>query len=136
MVGDKVDLEASAHVFTRQAEAAPSASTPTASVIPPAAGTETFSDAQRRKESALANLRELEHRQKIYELVSVDEQAKVWAGVAQTVRDGFLALPELLAPELAALTDPRQVRDRLDSELRAVLANLPERINVVLKEAP
>jgi hypothetical protein len=89
---------------------------------------ESFAEAQRRKESALANLRELEIREKIGELVDVGEMERAWATAGQTLRDGFLALPEQIAPQLAALTDKIEVRDLLRGEIRKILGNLPTQI--------
>lgn len=89
---------------------------------------ESFAAAQRRKESALADLRQLEHRQKSAELVDVRRMELAWAAAGQTLRDAFLALPEQVAPQLAALSDARQVRDILRSEVHKILSNLPGQI--------
>lgn len=90
--------------------------------------TESYASAQARKEVALANLRELEHRQKLGELVDVADMERAWATAGQTMRDGLLSLPELIAPQVAAVTDPRQVRDILRAEIRKVIENIPEQI--------
>lgn len=90
---------------------------------------ETITQATLRKESALATLREIELSEKQGKLIEVDAAATLWASVGQIIRDGLLSLPERIAPELAALTDQRQVRDQLRDELRKVLANFPDAIH-------
>lgn len=91
-------------------------------------GNETYANAQRRKEAALADLRELERDQLNGRLVEVETEERAWASAAQTIRDQMLALPDRLAPELAAITDTRMLRDKLQAEIRQVLADLPEKI--------
>jgi phage terminase Nu1 subunit (DNA packaging protein) len=93
------------------------------------AALETLEAAQARKEMALANTRELEYAEKIGELVPVAEMEQAWANVAQVFRDSLLSLPEKIAPQLAALTDARQVRDLLKTNFGYILANIPDRVN-------
>ena len=93
------------------------------------AALETLEDAQRRKEVALANTRELEYAEKIGELVPVAEMEQAWANIGQVFRDSLLSLPEKIAPQLAALTDARQIRDFLKTNFGHILANIPDRVN-------
>lgn len=72
---------------------------------------------------------ELRRKEREGELVDVAAMERLWAITAQTVRDGLLSLPELLAHELAAITDPAQVRDRLRAGFVKLLQELPERIH-------
>jgi phage terminase Nu1 subunit (DNA packaging protein) len=95
---------------------------------------ETLEAAQRRKETALADKHELEARRRTGELVEVVAEERNWATVAQTVKEQIMGIPERIAGELAALTDPRMVRDALMKELRLVLANLPDKIRAVTNE--
>jgi phage terminase Nu1 subunit (DNA packaging protein) len=90
---------------------------------------ESFNDAQRRKESALADLRELEFKTKAGDLVSVTEMESAWAVIGQTMRDALLSMPERLAPRVAAVSDVRQCRDILSKEIRTVIGNIPVAIH-------
>lgn len=133
MVGDLIDVVESAGAFGGNGKPVGivNSAVNTADVDETTGAVETYADAQRRKESALANLRELEHRQKLGDLVDVSVEERAWAEAGQTLRDGLLAMPEKIAPILAALTDARQVRDALKAEIRSVLENLTEKIGNV-----
>lgn len=72
--------------------------------------TESLADAQLRKESALANLRELEFQQKQGEVIPVALASAAWAQLCQMVRQKLSALPNALCDQLAAMTDPTEVR--------------------------
>ena len=118
MRGDLVDVQRSASAFAKNQQ------TTTASPDPG----ESFADGQRRKESALANLRELEFAMKAGELVSVKDAEAAWFGVMRAIRDRLLGLPAQLALTIAGMTtpasDPAQIQTLLDQKLRAALAEL------------
>lgn len=129
MVGDLVDLVESAGAFGGNGKEATAVNKPVNSEEP--VRTEDFATAQRRKETALANLRELEHAQKLGAVVDVCEMERAWATAGQTLRDGLLSLPERVSEYLAAVTDSRQIRDKLRAEIRTILGNLPEQIRAI-----
>jgi phage terminase Nu1 subunit (DNA packaging protein) len=87
---------------------------------------ESQQNADLRYAVARANEKELEFSQKQGALVPIADEEKRWAEIAQTVRDNMMAIPDKIADELAALTDKKQVREKLLMEIRAVLTNLPE----------
>lgn len=91
-------------------------------------GVESFVEAQRRKESALADLRQLEHRQKSGELIEVAVAERFVAEIGSTFRDALLSLPERFAAQLAAMTLQIEIRDLLRAEVRRILTNLPTQI--------
>lgn len=49
-----------------------------------------------------------------------------WHRVVRTTRDRLLLMPERLAPVLASVTDPNEVRRLLDAELRSALEELTD----------
>ncbi|HEY4364450.1 MAG TPA: hypothetical protein VGN17_26025 [Bryobacteraceae bacterium] len=87
---------------------------------------ESFHAAQTRKERALADLRELEHRTKLGQLADVNE-INLWvSGMLIRFRDILLRIPTELSERLAAETDQGNVRRLLDDEIRRALAELQE----------
>ena len=84
----------------------------------------TLASAQFRKETALADLREMEVRRKRGDLV---EKVKVEAEAfrcGRTVRDALLALPDRLAGVLASESDQKKVHAILTKEIRQALEAL------------
>jgi len=75
-----------------------------------------------------ARLRKLEFETKSGKFLPSDEVKVKWYTVARQIRDKLLALPAKLAPQLAALSDAREVRDLLDAEIVAILKALQEEI--------
>lgn len=68
-----------------------------------------------------AKLRRLEFETKQGKLVEAEVVKQRWAAILVVLKERLLAAPDKLAPELAALTDERQVRDSLKREMHAVL---------------
>lgn len=103
---------------------------------PPEKVNESFADAQRRKESALADLREQELAEKRGELISTTEQVRLWARVAQSIRDELMSIGERKSQEWAAITDPRQIREQVDAEMRRLCTKtIPDEIRTISKAA-
>ena len=71
---------------------------------------ESFTDAQRRKESALADLRETERDEKRGSLIPLSAAMTAWAQLVQITRMKLSSLPNALCEQLAAMTDPTEVR--------------------------
>ena len=89
-----------------------------------AAGEKTLAAAQLRKETALAELREMEVLRKRGELV---EKVKVEAEafrVGRTVRDALMGLPDRLSGVLASESDQRNTHALLTKEIRQALEAL------------
>ena len=85
---------------------------------------EDYWNAQRRKEIALADLREMEVKQKRGELIESDEVSLRWATICTTIRDGMLSLPSKLSDRLAAMTNEREIHSLLRIEIRAELTRI------------
>lgn len=87
-------------------------------------GMENISQAQLRKEAALANLRELEYAQKRGQLVPVVMVNAWFSDVIIRARDGLLRLPAELRDRVAAETDPVEVEKMLYEKISEVLRRL------------
>lgn len=111
MKGGKVDQSASDALL--DAETAPTIG-------------ETLLDAQRRKESSLASLRELELKMKAGQLVDLAETRKLWFEKARAIRDGLYVIPERISHVLASETDAKVIRQLLRAELSQQLGALAD----------
>jgi hypothetical protein len=83
-------------------------------------------EADRRKAVALAELRELELRQKRGELLEAAEVQKQWAAGLAAIRDRLLALPDRLGAVLAGRGEVEvraTLRETLEQELRGIHAD-------------
>jgi len=87
---------------------------------------EDLVDAQRRKEIALADLRELELEEKRGQLVSVIEAQNAWSTLILLIRNKFTAMPNAISEQLASITESREVRQFLTGEIDRVLTQLAE----------
>lgn len=81
-------------------------------------------DARARRESALAELAELELAEKRGELVSVQDVRKAIAPKLLGVREALDTLADRLSPLLAAEADPAKVYAMLRAEHRQILSQL------------
>ena len=75
-----------------------------------------------------ARLKKLEFEVRSGKLIPSDEVKVKWFVIVRQIRDKLLAMPAKLAPQLAALSDVRQVRELLDTEITALLRALQEDI--------
>ena len=74
-----------------------------------------------KKEEQLAKLKELEFNEKSGLVIEKSIVEKVVSKFAANARDALLNLPQRLAAELAAETDPHLIELKLDEELRRVM---------------
>lgn len=118
--------EAVAATIANHPEAPPETAEPEA---PEPAGTPDYQKARARKESANADLAEMEARTRAGQLM---ETAAVMAAVADagaTIRTHLATLPTILAPQLAAMTDENQIRLLLEDNVEQALGELVERLD-------
>lgn len=87
-------------------------------------------EANRRRTVALAKLRELELAEKQGKLIDRSSVESTWFEKGRLIRDGVLAISDRLASLLASTTDPHQVHQLLDSELRKALNDIAEAVTV------
>ena len=86
----------------------------------------TKTEADRRKAVALAELRELELRQRRGELLEVAEVRRQWAAGLASLRDRLLSLPDRLGAVLAGRGEVEvrtTLREALEEALRGIHAN-------------
>jgi phage terminase Nu1 subunit (DNA packaging protein) len=99
----------------------------------PATPETTYIDWKERKEKAQAELAEMEVAQRRSQLLEFDAVRSLVASAATTLRTRLEALPDQLAPTLAATADEQQVRARLAVEIESALADLSHQLG---KAAP
>lgn len=85
-------------------------------------------EARRRKEVALARLREMEADEKAGKLIPANQVKDAWVKILSAVKTGVLRMPDKLAPQVAAVSDAREARAILLAECEAVLKSLYDEI--------
>jgi len=103
-------------------------SRPAADAGGPVAQPGNFAQARTAEMVFRARLRKLEFETKSGRFLSSDEVKVKWYTLVRQIRDKLLAIPAKLAPQLAALSDPAEIRDLLDAEIIAILKSLQEEI--------
>lgn len=96
---------------------------------PEVPGTPDYQKARARKESANADLAEMEARTRAGQLM---ETAAVMAAVADagaTMRTNLATLSAILAPQLATMADENQIRLLLEDHIEQALGELVERLD-------
>ncbi len=131
--GKLVDVAASDAVLDdRPVDVEPGPSVNSGQQRPPgeavSAAPSSFAQARTAEMIYKAKLRKLEFETKSGKLVATDEVKAQWFRLVRDIRDKLLAVPAKLAPQLAALTDVRQVRELLDVEVEAILKGLQDDI--------
>lgn len=76
------------------------------------------------REAYQARLARLDYEERTGTLVSTEQVRSAAFARARSVRERLLTLPERVASELAAITDPRGIREVLESELQQALEEL------------
>lgn len=87
---------------------------------------ETFAEAQRRKESALADLRELELAEKRRELLNASEISTAVHELIATAKSRLLLIGDELGDRLAAESNPVRCRELVTDEVRRALSELSQ----------
>jgi len=68
-----------------------------------------------------AKLKHLEYEKRRQQLVEAEAVKNRWASILVELKERILAVPDKLAPEIAAINDERQVREALKREMHALL---------------
>ncbi len=124
--------KAAAVDIQKSAKTAAEAGEPEAPEVP---GTPDYQKARARKESANADLAEMEARTRAGQLM---ETAAVMAAVADagaTMRTHLATLPAILAPQLATMADENQIRLLLEDHIEQALGELVERLDKAGRDA-
>ncbi len=85
-------------------------------------------EARRRKEVALARLREMEADEKAGKLIATDRVKDAWVKILSAVKTAVLRMPDKLAPQMATISDACEARAALLAECEAVLKGLHDEI--------
>ena len=122
------------HSKNRQVLVSPSNPAKTEEDEPPVEqGTPDYQKARARKETANADIAEMEARSRAGQLM---ESALVIAAVADvgaTLRTYLQTLPAILAPQLATMSDENQIRLLLNDQIEQALAELSARLSAMAK---
>ena len=82
-------------------------------------------EARRRKEVALAEIREMERDKRRGDLIDRAEVRQTWLKVSIQFRDALMRIPSKCAPSVAAASgDPREVERVLLAEVEGILRTL------------
>jgi hypothetical protein len=122
MRGGKVDVAASDAVLDDRPE--PVSERVAAAPIETASTGTTFAQAKTADMVFKARLRKMEYDQRMGKLVEAELVKQRWSAIYRLIVDRILAWPNRLAPEVAALTDERQVREVILREVRALVNDL------------
>jgi hypothetical protein len=122
MRAGKVDVASSDAVLDDRPEPVSERVTATPTDVAPA-GT-TFAQAKTADMVFKAKLRKMEYDVRMGKLVEAELVKQRWSAVLRLIVDRILAWPNRLAPEVAALTDERQVREAILREARALINDL------------
>ena len=122
MRGGKVDVAASDAVLDDRPE--PVSERVAAAPVEVTSGATTYAQAKTADMVFRAKLRKLEYDVRMGKLVEAELVKQRWSSIYRVIVDRILAWPNRLAPELAALTDERQVRDVITREARALINEL------------
>jgi hypothetical protein len=127
MRGSRVDVAASDSVLDDEPEpvsdrvVAGPATAPAAAPAEVAPGTTTYAQAKTADMVFRARLRKLMYDQKSGKLMETELFRQRIEAILSAVRETVMAWPNRVAPEIAPITDERQVREVLMREVRALL---------------
>jgi hypothetical protein len=122
MRAGKVDVASSDAVLDDRPEPVSERVTASPTDVAPA-GT-AFAQAKTADMVFKAKLRKMEYDVRMGKLVEAELVKQRWSAVLRLIVDRILAWPNRLAPEVAALTDERQVREAILREARALINDL------------
>ena len=120
--GGKVDVDASDAVLDDRPEPVSERVAAAQADVAPA-GT-TFAQAKTADMVFKAKLRKMEFDLRTGKLVEAEIVKQRWSTILRLIVDRILAWPNRLAPEVAALTEERQVREAILREARALINDL------------
>jgi len=122
MRGGKVDAAASDAVLDDRPEPVSERIVSAPAEVTPSGA--TFAQAKTADMVFKAKLRKMEYDVRIGKLVEAELVKQRWSAIYRLIVDRILAWPNRLAPEVAALTDERQVREAILREVRALVNDL------------
>jgi hypothetical protein len=96
----------------------------------PPSGEVPFAEARRRKELALAEIRELELAERRGGVVRIETVREEWSHVIGTAKARLMALPSRLAPDLLHENELLGIESRLRSALQDVLDEIAQDVRI------
>ena len=125
MRGGKIDVAASDAVLDDRPDTeAEKVAAPAVSAVDSGLGVTTFAQARTAEMILRARLRKLEYDLRVGKLVEAEVVTQRWSAILRVITERVLAWPNRIAPELAAITDERRVREVVMLEARTLLDNL------------
>jgi len=94
-----------------------------------------YQKARARKETANADLAEMEARSRAGQLMETAAVVAAVADAGTTLRTALQTLPGIIAPQLATMADENQIRLLLEDHIEQALGELTSRLAGVAKEA-
>lgn len=91
-------------------------------------GCESIEEARRRKEIAMANLKELQEAQQRAELIPKDQAIDWLVGIISEAKSAFMAVPRRIAPVLYGLSEIRDIESKVRSEMTRILEKLSRNV--------
>lgn len=88
----------------------------------------SYAESRARRENFQAKLAELEYRRQAGELVELAAVQATVADICTVLRSGLETLPDVLAPQIAPVTDESIVRARLAEEVELLLGQVEHRV--------
>lgn len=83
-------------------------------------------NARAKKEMYLANLAELDYKEKERQLIRVEDVLKVIDTAATSCREHLMGIPGRFASIFASETDARTIEEELDAEIRTALQHIAD----------
>ena len=93
-------------------------------------------ESKARRESALADMAELELQARLKKLVDRALVESTVEALHRTLRDALMGLPTRLAPEFSSMTDAFEIEVKLRDALRALLTDLSKKTAQDLRSEP
>jgi hypothetical protein len=97
--------------------------------------TEQYTDNRDKRDHYSAEIARLDYEERCGKLMVAADVLGVVAGAATTLRTRLESLPNILAPQLAALIDEQQIRAMLTDEVEILLGELSEQFASIARQA-
>jgi hypothetical protein len=117
---DRIERDVGQHVR----HDAPACDEPPAGGASAASADASYWKTKSRRESALAEMAELELHERLGKLVDRERVEATVDALYRTLRDALLGLPTRLAPEISAMTDAFEIEVKMRDAIRSLLTDL------------
>lgn len=83
----------------------------------------SYADSRAIREAYSASIAKLDYEKKLGKMVELEKIKDINFSLARRVREGVLQVPQMLAPELASMTDTFEIEQRMVSALCDAITN-------------